>query len=347
MRHSIRLELLVLVLALPLITVHAQTAAQSDAPQFHFPLEVGNVWVYVDYDYPFCRDSGCMMDRMEVVELQEMDGSFCGSITKTVSRTFYDANGQISSSVREGQVEFSLCQIQNRLYWYDAHGDLPQTHEERNMIADFDRDDHQPWLIAYDPSAQNYPYRLRRLFDRDLSRQVGPYGRIEYMFSNYLADDPLDLDGLSGGEFVSGKQDYFTSGIGFPALGWGFFFTRSLRGYYLNGVLTGDTTTVYATSIDQEWTDAPREAAISGVYPNPFNPKTVIGFRLSGDNGGSPVRVSVFDLQGREVAVLADGVMAPGPHSATFDATDLPSGVYVVVLRAGDASDRRMITLLK
>jgi hypothetical protein len=132
---------------------------------------------------------------------------------------------------------------------------------------------------------------------------------------------------------------------------WHAYGKTELRGAVIDGVVVGDTTFYTGTSIDQEWTDSPREAAISSAYPNPFNPRTVVSFHLSGDRGGSPVqspvRLSVFDLLGREVAVLADAVMAPGSHSATFDAMDLPSGVYVVVLRAGAATDRRLVTLVK
>jgi hypothetical protein len=86
------------------------------------------------------------------------------------------------------------------------------------------------------------------------------------------------------------------------------------------------------------------EFALHPNYPNPFNPTTVVGFRLSvfGD-----VTLSVYDVLGREVAVLVDGPMTAGSHSVTFDATGLPSGVYLVALEhAGQRVVRRM-TLIK
>lgn len=68
-------------------------------------------------------------------------------------------------------------------------------------------------------------------------------------------------------------------------------------------------------------------------YPNPFNPSTVIGFDV-GAKGLSPVRLAVYDILGREVAVLADGMYSPGAHSVRFDASGLPSGVYIYRLEA-------------
>jgi hypothetical protein len=84
--------------------------------------------------------------------------------------------------------------------------------------------------------------------------------------------------------------------------------------------------------------------ALDQNFPNPFNPTTVVGFRLSvfGD-----VRLSVYDLMGREIAVLVDGPKAAGEHSVVFDATGLASGVYMVELVAEGQRVTRLMTLLK
>jgi hypothetical protein len=79
-------------------------------------------------------------------------------------------------------------------------------------------------------------------------------------------------------------------------------------------------------------------------YPNPFNPSTVVGFRLS---VVGHVNLSVFDLMGRQIAVLVDGPMAPGEHSVTFDGTGLSSGAYLIELVAGGERVTRIMTLLK
>jgi hypothetical protein len=79
-------------------------------------------------------------------------------------------------------------------------------------------------------------------------------------------------------------------------------------------------------------------------YPNPFNPSTVVGFQLS---VAGKARLSVYDVLGREVAVLVDGVLAQGSHSVNFDASALPSGVYLYKLEAGGMVATRRMTLVK
>jgi hypothetical protein len=79
-------------------------------------------------------------------------------------------------------------------------------------------------------------------------------------------------------------------------------------------------------------------------YPNPFNPSTTITFELP---KSSDVRLTVFDLLGREVAVLVNERREAGGHAATFDASALSSGVYVYRLEAGGAVLSRKCLLLK
>lgn len=94
-------------------------------------------------------------------------------------------------------------------------------------------------------------------------------------------------------------------------------------------------------------TDLPGETLLHPNFPNPFNPSTVIGFQLSGDHIGSPVRLAVFDVLGREVAVLADGVMPAGAHQVVFDASGLASGMYLYRLSAGGQVTTRRMMLVK
>lgn len=79
-------------------------------------------------------------------------------------------------------------------------------------------------------------------------------------------------------------------------------------------------------------------------YPNPFNPSTVVGYRLS---VAGNARLTVYDLLGREVAVLVNGSMPAGAHSVTFDASTLASGVYVYKLEVGGQVMTRRMTLVK
>lgn len=79
-------------------------------------------------------------------------------------------------------------------------------------------------------------------------------------------------------------------------------------------------------------------------WPNPFNPSTTLSYTL---DERQPVRLSVCDALGREVAVLADGMMDAGRQQTTFDAADLPGGMYVARLVAGGRTLARKMLLLK
>ncbi len=79
-------------------------------------------------------------------------------------------------------------------------------------------------------------------------------------------------------------------------------------------------------------------------YPNPFNPLTTIAFNLPAT---APVQLVVYDIRGREVAVLVDHEMARGPHQISFDGRHLPSGVYLYHLRAGEQTETRRMVLIK
>ncbi len=79
-------------------------------------------------------------------------------------------------------------------------------------------------------------------------------------------------------------------------------------------------------------------------YPNPFNPSTQIGFSLLTTHH---TRLTVYDVLGREVAVLVNGVMQAGSHSVNFDASNITSGVYVYKLEAGGQVITKRMTLIK
>jgi parallel beta-helix repeat protein len=79
-------------------------------------------------------------------------------------------------------------------------------------------------------------------------------------------------------------------------------------------------------------------------FPNPFNSGTTIRFTIV---ESMEVNLSIFDLLGREVQTLIDGFKPAGVHTATFEAADLSSGVYLLRLQAGEAFETKRMVLLK
>jgi|GEM_PF-745117 len=79
-------------------------------------------------------------------------------------------------------------------------------------------------------------------------------------------------------------------------------------------------------------------------YPNPFNPETSISFDLP---SASHITLTVFDVLGRPVEVLANQVYGAGQHSVSFDASDLPSGMYMYRLSSELGVITRQMMLVK
>jgi hypothetical protein len=79
-------------------------------------------------------------------------------------------------------------------------------------------------------------------------------------------------------------------------------------------------------------------------FPNPFNPTTEIAFDLA---QRAHVTLSVFDINGRQVATLADEIMSAGSHARVFDGSAFASGVYLYRLEAGNEVKSGKMVLLK
>jgi hypothetical protein len=79
-------------------------------------------------------------------------------------------------------------------------------------------------------------------------------------------------------------------------------------------------------------------------YPNPFNPETKIKYTVP---KAGKVKISVYDVLGREVALLVNGIVEAGTFEATFNANGLSSGVYFYKLTAGDYTEIRKMVLAK
>ncbi len=79
-------------------------------------------------------------------------------------------------------------------------------------------------------------------------------------------------------------------------------------------------------------------------YPNPFNPTTTIQFNVPSSGF---VSLKVYDVLGREVRTLVDKMEQPGNYTVTFNAGNLPSGVYFYMLEAGRFTAVKKMMVLK
>ncbi len=100
-----------------------------------------------------------------------------------------------------------------------------------------------------------------------------------------------------------------------------------------------------ATITSSETTpELPSTATLTSNYPNPFTHATTIEYALP---VSGQVRLSVYDMLGREVVILVDSVQHAGKHAAVFDGTSLPSGTWLYRLEAEGQARTGLMTLMK
>ncbi|NOS86776.1 MAG: T9SS type A sorting domain-containing protein [Ignavibacteria bacterium] len=124
----------------------------------------------------------------------------------------------------------------------------------------------------------------------------------------------------------------------------------------LNGFIGGDsvflkTTNGGLTFITMQQNEIPVSYSLSQNYPNPFNPVTNIKFEIPKSGF---VKITIFDLLGREITTLIDQQMQPGSYNIDWDASKYPSGVYFYKLEVrqagsstGDYVDSKKMVLVK
>jgi len=88
----------------------------------------------------------------------------------------------------------------------------------------------------------------------------------------------------------------------------------------------------------------PSTIVLERAYPNPFNPVTNITFGIENDG---LVSVKVFDVTGREIADLANGVYSAGYHIVEWDASNSPSGMYFLKAEFSGITETQKLMLLK
>jgi hypothetical protein len=115
------------------------------------------------------------------------------------------------------------------------------------------------------------------------------------------------------------------------------FFSSVFDSIRVSGVGSLPTTVAFFQSI-------PSHFSLAQNYPNPFNPSTTIQYDVP---TSSHVLLEVYNLLGQAVATLVDEVKQPGRYAATWQCSNLPSGVYFYRMQAAEFVQTKKLILLR
>ena len=230
---------------------------------------------------------------------------------------------------------------------------VAKTDSDHQGSADFDYDPINGWesfdiAIPYSMiDGYGYDWQLVGEWDNGECKTHSTFNdghvsaKINTFASMTFYGTPGELKGLSIVPFYSGGS----------ISSYAIFVNSSNTGYSSDGsyYITMDKLTATLKQIStvtsvKETDPLPKQFFLYQNYPNPFNPTTVINYQLPAI---SQVTLKVYDVLGKEVRMLVAERQIAGNHSATFDAKNLPCGVYFYRIQAGSFVETKKMVLLK
>ncbi|MEO8513613.1 MAG: SBBP repeat-containing protein [Ignavibacteria bacterium] len=163
------------------------------------------------------------------------------------------------------------------------------------------------------------------------------YSSSGIVLSSTVYDGSANLDDAAFGIAVDVNDNYFISGY------------IGVQGTLNSMVPSHDMVTVKYNKLNligivKIENNIPENYKLYQNYPNPFNPSTKIKFDLASE---SDVKLSVFDITGKEVGVLLNNKLAAGSYEISFNNINLSSGIYFYRLNTGSYSEIKKMTLIK
>ena len=171
----------------------------------------------------------------------------------------------------------------------------------------------------------------------------GPtYGAMQYFITygqngTYTPEPGLGLSGGNGRKrtrFIAPNSDG----------SWPATWELPEESYIVSGALPFEENPAVSVSVEPIDGELPTKIALEANYPNPFNPSTTIEYSI---NAAEQVSLKVFDMTGRLVTTLVDGMQPASTYRVTFDADNLASGVYLYRLEAASTTITKKMILIK
>jgi hypothetical protein len=165
----------------------------------------------------------------------------------------------------------------------------------------------------------------------ELQRRVATFGSFEKIVSV-----PVRRPVEKGEDLIS--RSSYSAAEKLPTL------KRDIDIYYRLAVFGANDSLIDVTTPLKFELGGPKDIFLEQNKPNPFNPKTTIGFTLK---RSTAIKLSVFDIIGREVLVVANKKFPAGRHAIEIDATNWPGGIYFYKLKSGNTILTRRMVLAK
>lgn len=201
----------------------------------------------------------------------------------------------------------------------------------------------QQWVQRTTNSGSDFPHSIAT--DNTSGKvyvtgsSIGSGTGYDYLTISYLNNGTLNWEKRENG---SASQNDYASGIvvGDTAL----IFVTGSANFSGTGVAYYTLRYTEFNSVEPISGNIPLSYSLKQNYPNPFNPVTTIRFDIS---RSSFVTVSVFDITGRELEVLASENVKAGEYQVVWDASGYSSGIYFYTLTAGDFRQTKKMMLIK
>jgi len=231
----------------------------------------------------------------------------------------YDTNGNMILELNEGWDGTNWSNAGKTSFTYDSNGNmiLKLDEESEMWTYTYDTNGNMTLILSEDWDGTNWVNSMRETFTYDSNGNMTLYLAEVWVGTNWL----LVYDNNWG-------DIHLIDSFGFDHLIKG----NKIQIFYKT-----------ITEINENELEI-SDFSLSQNYPNPFNPSTTINYSIPQSN---LVELKVFDVLGREIAVLVNEEKQIGNYQVKFDATGLSSGVYYYTLKSGDFVKTKKLILLR
>ena len=237
------------------------------------------------------------------------------------------------ATINNGNCEYLTC---NSDYWdYDNDGVL-------DNYNNYEYNGSVTAIILLDGNYQIQPGDMLAAFVDNEQRGVGyhqgptPFGPYvgSYMFPIMIFSNE------TGGEII----DFYYYDESIDQI---FHLNETIS--WESNMIIGDALNPFIFNFDESWLSSsniiiPNSFSITNIYPNPFNPKLNIEFKIKNT---SKIIIEFYDLTGRKIDSINLGILEPNNHKITWSPTNIPSGLYMITMTNGTEIYKTRATFLK